>query len=109
MSKDRLYKGIKNIIYREIDSLQVSERNDGIYVYLHYKNPDRAQIVIEKNSGWVFYYYRFKDKIFKKIPLENRDFEILLEQWVEDKFQIKVTGIWRSKFLSMAALNIPPK
>jgi len=48
-------------------------------------------------------------KIFKKIPLENRDFEILLEQWVEDKFQIKVTGIWRSKFLSMAALNIPPK
>ena len=109
MSKKEYYSKIKRFVYRRFDELEVVERDNGNILCFGYKNKGYAEIVIYKNSGRVFYSKRFRDKINKIFRFEEIDFKIFLKKWVEDKFKIKVTGVWRSKFLSMAALNMPPK
>ncbi len=90
MSKEKYYNKIKRFIYQRFNELELIERNNGEYLYLRYKNEEYAQIKINKKSGRVLYYFRFRNKICKTISLEKTDFEILLSKWVEDTFQIKM-------------------
>ncbi len=90
MSKEEYYSKIKKIVYRKFDELEVIHSSHNNDLYIRYKNDKYAQIVIGKTTGFIFYYYEFKDKICNIIQLETRDFKILLERWVQDTFQIKV-------------------
>lgn len=90
MSKEKYYDKIKRLVYRKFNELEVIDSSHGNDLYIRYKNDDYAQVLIAKTNGYVFYYYEFKDKICNMIQLEERDFKILLERWVQDTFQIKV-------------------
>jgi hypothetical protein len=99
MSKEEYYSKIKRFVYKRFNELEVIDRNNGNFLYLGYKNKGYAEIVIDKNSGLVYYYTGFKDKINKMVPLKMRDFEILLDRWVEDTFKIKVINtLWYSNY-----------
>jgi hypothetical protein len=109
MSKEQYYNKIKKFVYRKFDELEVSKRNLGNDIFLHYNNAKYDQILIQKKSGYIYYQSKYRDKIIKPIALENVDFEILLKRWVEDTFQMKVndTGL---KYMSNATeLKKPPK
>jgi len=93
MSKEQYYNKIKIFIYRKFEELEVVERDKGNVLYIRYNNEIYAQILIEKKSGKVYYSYRLSKKMYKIIPLETTDFEILLKRWVEDTFKIKVINI----------------
>ena len=93
MNKEEYYNTIKRFVYRKFNELEVIENNKRNRVYLRYKNGDSAQIMIDKNSGLLFYYKGFGDKINKIFRLEQIDFEIILKKWVEDTFKIKVINI----------------
>ena len=90
MNKEKLYGGIKNTLYRRFDKLKVVERNSGAELYLRYNQDKHAEIVIKKRSCNVYYYYGFKSKLNKLLPIEDGDFEILLIRWIEEKFKMKV-------------------
>ena len=110
MSKEEYYSKIKKVIYRKFNELEVIERDNGNDIYLRYKNDDYAKILVKRNSGEVIYCYRFRSKILKPIPIEKRDFEILLSRWAEDKFKIKANYILiLSPGSFTIRLKIPPK
>ena len=109
MKKEEYYNKIKIFIYRKFEELEVVKRNNRNELYLRYKNGDSAQIMINKNSGWVYYFRRFRYKIDNMIRLEQDDFEILLSRWVEDTFQIKVNHIHCTGFGGQFPLKIPFK
>ena len=90
MSKEKYYNKIKRYIYRKFEELEVFESNDGNYLYLRYKHAEFAKIVVNKSLLKVSYYTGFRDKINKIVPLEKRDFEILLKRWIKDTFQMKM-------------------
>ena len=98
MSKEEYYSKIKRFVYRKFDELEVTERNDYDTLVLH--NEDYYEILIEKKSGFVYYSYRLSNKIYKTIPLEETDFELLLKRWVEDTFQVKVKHIYDVIYLA---------
>jgi hypothetical protein len=91
MSKEEYYNKIKKLIYRKFDELEVFKSTNGKKIYLHYKNSEYANILINKKSGEVYYHYNFRDKFFYTIRLENADFQIFLKGWIENTFQIKVS------------------
>ena len=97
MNKEKFYTGIKNTLYRKFNKLDVVERNDCDTLYLGYKNDEYAEIVIDKKSGEVYYYYDeydgFASKIYDIIRLGLPDFEVILGRWIEDTFKIKVEHI----------------
>ncbi len=109
MSKEKYYNKIKRFIYKRFNELELIERNNGEYLYLRYKNEEYAQIKINKKSGRVLYYFRFRNKICKTISLEKTDFEILLSKWVEDTFQMKVKTIASEYPFASKLLKIPTK
>lgn len=90
MNKEKLYGGIKNILYRRFEKLKVVERDNGTVIYLRYNQGKHAEIVIKKRSCNVYYYYGFKSKLNKILPIEDTDFEVLLTRWIEERFQMKV-------------------
>lgn len=91
MSKDKFYIAIKKTLYRKFTELEVSKLNEGKYIYFHYKNEKLSQILITKTSGTIYYNFGFRKKITKQIPIDERDFEVLLERWVEDAYQVTAT------------------
>lgn len=90
MDNEKLFYVIKNTLHRKFNELEVFESNDVNDIYLHYKNEEYSQIRINKEFGNVHYYYAYKDKICKMIPMANPYFAIVLIRWIEDKFQTKV-------------------
>lgn len=94
MCKYKFYNAIKKTMYRKFNELDVVERNDGDDLYLHYKDEEYAQILIEKKSGHIYYFYGLSAKFFKIIRIGMTDFEVLLSTWVEDTFQTKVNHIY---------------
>ena len=90
MSKEKYYNKIKRFVYRKFDELEVFESDNGNNIYLRYKNEEDAKVRIEKNSGIVYYNYKFREKTLKLIPFEYTDFQIFLSRWVENTFQMKV-------------------
>lgn len=90
MSKEEHYNKIKDWVYGKFDNLEVIESEYGDNIHLQYKNDKYAQIRIVKQSGSVYYYYKFGEKICNMIRFDKVDFEILLSRWVEEKFQMKV-------------------
>lgn len=90
--KKKLYDGIKNWLFNKFDELEVKKNSD-LY-YLYYKNDDLYNIRIFRRTGKVYYYYKFRDTITKKIRITDRDFEILLAMWVEEKFNTSVTLVF---------------
>ena len=110
MSKEEYYTKIKRHVYRKFDELEVSKRNDGNDIFLHYNNDEYAKILIQKNSGYVYYYSGFRNKIINPITLKIVDFEILLKQWVEDTFKMKVIDTYScGNYIGPDMLKIPPK
>ena len=93
MNKEKFYTRIKKTMYRKFNKLQVIDLRNGNDVYLRYIHDDNVQVLIKKKYGYVYYYYGFKIKIIKHIPMNQLDFEILLSQWIEEKFEIKVNDI----------------
>jgi len=96
MCKYKFYNAIKKIIHRKFNELEVVGRNNGNDLHLHYKYDNHAKILIKKKSGNVYYYYGFKSKIINMIPMEQRDFEVLLKRWVEDSHQMKVKAVYQA-------------
>ena len=110
MSKEEYYSKIKRFVYKRFNELEVIDRDNGNILYLRYKNEEYAQIKIDKNSGRVFYYKGFRDKINKIFRLEEIDFNILLKKWVEDTFQIKAINTSTTRIGYQAdLLKIPLK
>ena len=95
MNKDEeYYNKIKAFVYRKFDKLTIKKNvyNTSI-MYLYYEKNAYYEIMIEKNTGKVIYYYGLENNINKIIPITRVDFQILLEKWINDKFQIKVSSI----------------
>lgn len=109
MNKENYYNKIKKYIYRKFEELEVAERNDGNDLYLHYKNKQYCEIRLKKKLGELNYYYAFREKVIKLIPMEKRDFEIILSGWVEDTFKIKLKLIQKCNVLLSSTLHIPLK
>ena len=108
MSKEKYYNKIKRYIYRKFEELEVFESSDGNEIYLYYKGEKYAEIRAKRNVGELIYYYGFSTKIIKPIPIENRDFEILLRVFIEDTFQMKVNDIYGwDGHKTITALRIP--
>lgn len=109
MDKEKFYTGIKNTLYRKFNNLEEIDQVN--YLFLRYKNEEYAEIVVDKKSGEVYYYYNgFCGKIYDIIPLERLDFEALLGRWVEDTFKIKVEHVGIDYYRrSCLELKIPIK
>ena len=85
------YNRIKQCVFKKFDALEVTERINGHLLYLHYKSDEySAEMLIVKSQGSVYYTLPFKQKICKYIPLEQFDFEVILKEWAEHTFQMKV-------------------
>ena len=90
MSKEEYYSKIKRFVYRKFEELKVRKRNDGNDIYLNYNDAKYDQIIVNKNSGYVYYYSEYKNKICYMIGVNQVDFEILLKYWIEDTFKMEV-------------------
>lgn len=95
MCKKKFYAGIKRTIYRRFEKLEIVEQDNGNDIYLMYKNDGNIQVLIKKNYGNIYYYYGYKIKILRLIPMGQLEFELLLSRWVEERFEMKVNDIWK--------------
>lgn len=89
MDRETFYIAIKKTIYRKFNELEVVERNDGDVLHFRYKDEEYPQIRVEKKPHELYYYEKFRNKITKLIPMSDREFEIILNKWAEDKFKMK--------------------
>ena len=107
MDKEKSYKPIKRWIYRKFNELEVSEDHFTNIIYLHYKNDENAQVLIGKNLGKVFYHDKFRKKLYMYVPLEEKDFQILLKDWIEDTYHAKVDYISHIHSDTTVLLRLP--
>jgi hypothetical protein len=99
MDKEEYYNKIKNWVYRKFDELEPHKIYSEDTICLRYKNNKYTQIIINKKLGDVVYYTDYRNKICKPIRLLRDDFDILLSEWIEDRFKIKVTDMAGRYFL----------
>ena len=103
MNNKQLYNGIKRWIYRKLNQLEVTERNDGKMLFL--RQGSYIQIIIIKDAGEVICMSPLYDKIHKLTPLKEIDVKIFVKMWVEETFNIEVKHIDQRSFYSDVLLN----
>lgn len=88
MSKLKFYVKAGRWFYNQFEKLTiVTERK---VLHLHTYIDFECDIRIYLNYGEVFYDVNYMHKLFKLFPISQSDFDTILANWVENKFNINV-------------------
>ena len=68
------------------------EKGDNIY-FVNSEDDESAQIRYDKDNGWCFISINLIKEISSFFSLGRYDSEKVIERWVENKLQMKVTNI----------------
>jgi hypothetical protein len=96
MLKDKLYRVAQKWTYRKFNNLGVWESDH--VVELRHDDDPRITIHIYKELERVFYYEDYMQRIINVFPMQIEDFELLLCQWIDEKFKVKINNIYRMRF-----------
>lgn len=98
MDKENLYNIAGKWINNKFDTLVNAQDNEPSCITLSYCHNNKVIIRIYKSDGNVCYNMEYMKNIIKLFPKQIADLELLLCQWIDEKFKVKINNIYRMRF-----------
>ena len=101
---------LNDIVFKYLDNQDFIkiEKKNGIY-FVNSEGDEYAQIRFDKEDGWCGIYYKLVDEISSFFSLQESDSESVINRWVENTLQMKVTYTSWIEFATDIKLRIPSK
>ncbi len=99
---------LDKVIFRYLDNQDFIriERDDEIY-FANSEGDKYAQIRYNKDDGWCYIHYKLVDEISSFFSLEESDSMEVIDRWVENTLQMRVTNTSKWIWYPLLLLRIP--